>query len=229
MSGETKAIVEAAEEVGSTLSSLIPQLFFDLIARIIPGFVIMALFDMSVPYQWYIGQGKYRLIDSLMSTGGLSFFFVIACLYIISVIFFGIWKLFVSLHKTVKLLFSKDRKKDNTQYVGILEDDNSDDRYNFIKLNAPIAGSRITKLKAEVHMSGTLASAFVTFFVTLLVVSLLNDSLPDMGALIVMAMGAVGCIGAYSHFTEHLYHSIHSYSNLLNYDDRLKGRRLARD
>jgi hypothetical protein len=36
-------------------------------------------------------------------------------------------------------------------------------RYNYIKIKAPIAGSRITKLKAEVHMSGALASAFAIF------------------------------------------------------------------
>jgi hypothetical protein len=51
----TEAIKESTEKLGEAVSNLVPQLFFDVIARLIPGFAIIWSLSRN-SYVWRINH-----------------------------------------------------------------------------------------------------------------------------------------------------------------------------
>ena len=130
------------------VSIIIPQLFYDLIARILPGFLFLILIVVFIPdiqNQIIIlnSQSEPNFIESLGH--GLS---------IIVVCYFLGW-LFRAF-----IFFSKEKKtmtRDAKYY---------NQRYQWIRLYNPDAGFRIAKLRAEARMLETTRTALVIFILT---------------------------------------------------------------
>jgi hypothetical protein len=239
----TEKAVEVAEKAGSALASLIPQLFFDIIARIIPGCVISVLFGILALSHWqklpeWCKDGKV-VNEHFLNEHFLLFLLVfIAIIYIVSVMFYGIWAFLMhSVYNFVvmidriivkittnwepnnffKKLVCSIRRFFDGLFVEVVEAcPEFSFRHDYIKLNAPIAGSRMTKLKAEIHMSGSLAAVFVIGLALSLYFS------KNSWIAILLFFAALGCFFSNRHFTRRLHRSVNSYSALLGYPTNKK-------
>ena len=302
------------EQTTNTLANLIPQLFFDLIARIVPGVIILASFIFTYkikltnnPQTNKSSQAtdSSQVIDSSQATDTidisdyitdsvlinfLELLLLVAIIYVVAVVFYGIWylcnrtiyhllnsfsivllkifsvlqeifsvlrkkifsisfsaKLQDLLSKIILSLFTKSEENSsnrspffvNTKYGGKLpkflipfffESGDAGEkfalRYDFIKVNAPVAGERITKLKAEVHMSWALVVNFFLFAILCYfrtfnenpVNELDQNSLIRTTSFIILGVGA---LFSNYHYNLRLKRSVYSYSVLfkVNVDD----------
>lgn len=137
------------------LSAAIPQLFYDLIGRVIPGTTLFII-------AFYVIQGHKDFLQTLEPGANLSFSIVVAVLfasYLTGALLGGVW-FFI----TKKLLKNEELEKElkdiskdifqtsdkakikHLNFIGLV--------YDHILLWNPSAGSRIAKLSAEQHMCG---------------------------------------------------------------------------
>ncbi len=215
---EIDAIAESTEKLSAALSNLVPQLFFDVIARLIPGFIIIWSFYFSVLNLDILTNDNIKYLESLLPDNQFFLFLISAILfYVTSVIFYGLWSatiFFVSwllpynemiIHRFLEVL--------KAPYEFTL-------RHDFIKLYAPGAGNRITKLKAEIHMSGSLTVAFIICLLMTIAAIRQHNQIPPY--LIYLALfylfGAIGLFFSNRHFSIRLCRAVNSYSELLGYE-----------
>ena len=161
-----------------SLSTAIPQLFYDLIGRIIPGTVI---FGCGL----YVIQGKEDFINSLNSGRFTSFAAVGGILfisYVLGALLGGIWLYITSkflskgtLSEELKNISPKISKNENSiifnnlNFVALV--------YDYILLWNPTAGARMAKLSAEQHMCGVvLVGSFILSIINLYISKFSNIS-----------------------------------------------------
>jgi hypothetical protein len=213
-------IAENIEKTANSLSSIVPQIFFDLIARIIPGPIILGSFlivlnDHSTEIDKMINSIK----PYIPTTAFYRFCLLMLVFYIISIIFFGIWNFCILILNTIiikainKIIRAVFRKKSMQLPKLFIEggDYGADysHRHDIIKLQAPVAGNRITKLKAEIHMASSL---FINFFICL-VLSMSKSRYYFFSFLFLM----IGALFSNYHYHDRLKKSVYSYSALLKY------------
>ncbi|MGK7899003.1 MAG: tetratricopeptide repeat protein [Xenococcus sp. (in: cyanobacteria)] len=222
--------MESAEQVGTTLSSLVPQLFFDLIARIIPGLVIIWSLYLALLGNKLLNSKD--LVDSISSLLPENEFFVfciaIVVFYTASILFFGLWVLCIfplkeiynkcKLPKKNRCEGNRCKKNRCEDLIEVIEfSENFSSRYYYIKLNAPIAGSRITKLHAEMDMSGSLTATYLLCFLFSIIFwchGELEQS-EKIAKLLFFFLGSIGFFYSNLCFTARLSRSVNSYSKLL--------------
>lgn len=213
----TKQIIESSEKIGTTLSALIPQLFFDLIARIIPGPIILfSLYLLFLDNRLLNSQDLWVSIKAFLPHNKFFMFCIaIVVLYSSSVLFYGIWAAIVRLLCFVRLPFMK-------AYVEV--NDSSEQfsfRQDYIKLHAPIAGSRITKLKAEIHMSGSLTATYTLCSCVSGLSCLFSGCTKELIIkCIFFCIAAIGFFFSNRHYNSRLLRSVGSYSVLLGFDEQ---------
>ncbi len=143
---------------GTNIGAWIPQLFFDLIARVIPGFVTLCTFLFVYFYPLKLCNKQPIWLRNMPDGYPPTIILVgvgLVVSYIISIILGGLCLLFLSVAK--KIGISKIDPETG------LSDPNGDflEKYNYIKLKDTAAGNRITKLKAEIHMTYVLIMGFI--------------------------------------------------------------------
>ena len=218
---EVKDSIEAAEKVGSTLSSLIPQLFFDLIARLIPGLVIIWSFYLAFYGNTLIDLDKLvaKVSNILPKNDFFLFCITVVLFYVSSILFYGLWAAVVRVLKPTLDYIGLCTKN---SFVEVMETSHEYSfRHDYIKLKAPVAGNRITKLKAEIHMSGALTAAYLICFLISLTSFLYStlDTAEYTIRSIFFLLGLIGFFFSNHHFTRRLHCSVGSYSVLLNYEN----------
>lgn len=149
------------------VSSWIPQVFFDLIARVIPGSVGLLLLAVS-----FLGLSEAVSLVSTLLPKDLGFPTALIILvgmtgasYVYAVTAWGLWYGLIDvLQKSGRI----DKRRDTETLVLVLGQ-KFPDLYEKIKTNNPVAGNRLTKLKAEIHMTGTpiisSVAALIIFFI----------------------------------------------------------------
>jgi hypothetical protein len=220
---DVKKAIETTNQIGSSLSSLIPQLFFDVIARIIPGFAIIWSFYFSLYGLKNVSADFFNNISSIMPESSFFVFLItVVVFYIISIIFYGLWSAVVHLYCSVKSKSIECDEKHMHRFVEVLKASKDFTlRHDFIKLHAPSAGNRITKLKAEIHMSGALTVAFALCFI-LSLFSSIGSSLSlitIVGRCLFFLFSTIGLFFSNRHYSIRLCRSVGSYSALLGYEE----------
>lgn len=181
--------------------SIIPQLFYDIIGRIIPGVVLLLCIFMV----YYGPENAAKLFTSLVGKKGevveVSFY-----LFLIS----GILSYVISnIAQGIRVIFSKKYKEHNREkWKQVLDDLGSDLEkaadnlglnkkikvedipstgfiYDYIRLRSPSAGARIAKLRAECHM----CSVFVTGMAGIAAWNLVNIIASPTKIEIIMELG----------------------------------------
>jgi len=163
--------------------SFILQVVYDLIARLIPGSILI-----WCSYIIYFGYSKCILHFKtiLDKTWDLNFLLIIEILliaYIISIIFSGIWSLLSKklsfLNKDASIIWKRSNQstKDDiykaiksissVDFVVDIEIPSSSFVYDFIRLKVPDVGARLVKVRAECHMCAVLIIGWI-------ILSLLN-------------------------------------------------------
>jgi amino acid transporter len=191
-----------------TLKPSIPQLFYDIIARIVPGAVIIGILALA-----YAGPEKSaQVLSEWLNKPGDSYPSIIVMVvfgfmvsYTVAIVLLGLC------HIISKLVPNR------------LTSGSSDDefpmKYDFVKTRDPEAGNRITKWTAERHMTSilTLGLSF-----GLVINSLKMWASPDGSRLILMLMiilAIAGSVGAYYYFIDRQKHGILNYCKLLGYTE----------
>lgn len=129
-------------------SIIIPQVFYDLIARVFPGFLFLVLVLLSVPesaeYLSPLGlTGKGNFVDSL----GQGVVYAVLC-YFLGWLFLALtWR---SRRDEIRRKYQK--RKDSKSL---------NSKYQWIRLAHPPAGFRIVKLRAEARMFETARTAMI--------------------------------------------------------------------
>lgn len=160
----------------TTLSALIPQLFYDVIARIVPGIVMLIffylIFNLEDPlnntklekmYNWFSIFSKSKIIVALNITFSS---------YVITFILNGfvsiIYDNFKPIVNRMKNQYVKVKSKAEILFKETFEIENkieikTDDYailYDLIRMEEPGAGARIVKIRAEYHFCRTLVLGF---------------------------------------------------------------------
>jgi hypothetical protein len=152
------------------IGAWIPQLFYDLIGRVIPGaavtisaFVITYGPEESLRYltTWSASSANTKLPVVLLLLGSLLLF------YLVGTLLGGLW--FGLCHSTK--FHTKMVKHSVRRSLKGMENVSDDIKINFprsisyiydyIHLRAPKTGARIAKLRAEEHMSGVMVIGFI--------------------------------------------------------------------
>lgn len=218
---EIATFTESTEKLSVALSNLIPQLFFDVIARLIPGFVIIWSFYYALLNAQIINAEFIKKFAPILPDNQL-FLFLISSLifYVISIIFYGLWSFIVFI---ACLILSKSFTCNEDIVHRFLEVLKAPPeftlRHDYIKLYAPGAGNRITKLKAEIHMSGALTVAFSLCFI-ICGISYIKEGLWISSSLYLCLLyffGALGLFFSNRHFSIRLCRAVNSYSELLRF------------
>jgi hypothetical protein len=195
-------------DTGFTLKPSIPQLFYDIIARIVPGVVIIGVLavaaagpekSVGVIDEWLHKPGE--LYPSIL----LLIVSLFAVSYTLAIVFLGLC------HVISKKL--PKRFKPNSSHNDFPM------RYDFIKSRDPDAGSRITKLTAERHMAEILTLGLCVSIFINVVNLLMSSSLSRWMLLMFLFIAVVGSLGALYYFINRQDCAIENYCDLYGYDD----------
>ena len=149
------------QKVGGNMkfSIVIPQMFYDLIARILPGFFFLAFLFFSLPgwgrplYLPIVAGGNS--VDSL----GILLGYAVLC-YFLGWLFLALtWD-----SKRLAFLWGSKRKEVKAKYD---KDDSMsiNEKYQRIRIAHPEAGFRIVKLRAEARMLEATRTAMVAIMI----------------------------------------------------------------
>jgi len=118
---------------------VIPQLFYDLIARILPGFFFLALVQLSLPeLTRYLYPHVITGRDSFVNSLGLVVGYAVICYFLGQLFLAFIWG---------------SKEEEICEKHGGSKSIN--EKYQRIRLSHPAAGFRIIKLRAEARMLET--------------------------------------------------------------------------
>jgi hypothetical protein len=194
------------DETGFTLKPSIPQLFYDIIARIVPGTVIIGLLALAAAGP----EKSARIVADWLNKPGERYPSIIVIVIFGFVLSYTLAIVFLGLCHVMSKLVPKRMKPSSP-------DEEFPMKYDFIKSRDPAAGSRITKLTAERHMAGIL-----TFGLSLsLIVNFLMWSTGGsrIALTVVLALAILGSVGAFRYFIDRQNHAIKNYCKLHGYDD----------
>lgn len=194
--------------------NIIPQVYYDLIARLIPGAIIL-LSTATIYYGPNIMANNIKNLigykDTVIHTS-FTFIMIFSLLsYTVAILAMGIWSLFVKLSKKTNLVFLKDddillnetqNKLKNdlqnaSQIVQIREDPHTLQVpslafiYDFIRFRAPDVGARLVKVRAECHMCAVLVTGLTILSIIHLIILILN---PTISKIVLECVFLLGCI-----------------------------------
>ncbi len=160
----------------STLAEMVPQISYDIIARFVPGSIVM--FSWAVVTRDDMTQAEIsKLLDDLNKAGGWSVPLFLSIAYIVSIVLYGVWMLIVD----------RGKKESAPNPLKALI-------YDAIRVKSPAVGARIVKLRAEARLAQVLIVGWaITFILNLL--PLIRDRSMQRGLLAVAL--PVGIAGAY--------------------------------
>lgn len=146
----------------------IPQVYFDIIGRIIPGTLLIGSTWLAIRGPDEFWKSLINCIDkSSASSITVSAILIFLTSYTLAYLIWCPWSCLTT------IIFEKLKKAGVMK--GFLKKvywDNKEFRYNYEKLKYRnnVAGNRITKLKAQIHMTETLIAGFPLSFLIGLVV-----------------------------------------------------------
>ncbi len=172
------------------IGSIVPQAYFDLIARVCPGVIVLFTFYVTI-------KGPTAVLDQIPCTKISLSLFLLVCLfgYAIAIPIGGFWL-------SILRVISRDDKDLETKMDGPAA---YAAFYEKLKEENPSVADRITKLKAEIHMSGVLLIGLGTSGICSCIKSILtkhciamSDSRMLYGLLLIVL--TVGCFFSYRYF-----------------------------
>jgi hypothetical protein len=198
------------DEKGLGVKSWVPQLFYDIIARLVPGGVIIGALALAAAgpeksgafvEQWLNKPSdSYPSIAVIIVSG-----FVLS--YTLAIILLGLCYLTLPLAHRLRMMKPTDPNDDFAM------------KYDYIKRHDPVAGSRITKLKAEMHMAGILIFGLSLSTVINFWKMSLSFNSSRVVFMIVVLVAIAGSAGAFRHFVERQNHAVTNCASLLGYKE----------
>ncbi len=202
------------DENGKGIVFWVPQLFFDIIARLIPGPIIIGAISFA-----YVGPAAgLCMMRNWLAKPSDSYppvTLLIGALfgvsYTFAIILRGIGRVLSLLYSTIR----GSRKSKEAPTPGKHNDFSM--KYDFIKRNDPSAGGRITKLHAEESMTKVLILGFVISFAINLWKWLGSLDVGRLQLGLILLLAVIGSIGANYHFARRIKTAVENYAALLGY------------
>ena len=188
----------------------VPQVFYDIIARLIPGATVIGSFALAV-----IGpQKSWNALLHWLRNGPSTTLFIIAGVvasYSLAIVLRGLWFLLGLLGRRVAGK-AKSRRK-----TMVYDEDDFRKKYDWIKLTNSSIGNRITKVRAESSMARILILGFSgSFAVNLLKLCMnLEISRAILGGVLLGAIA--GSVGAWHIFFLRAHMAVETYAEFLQY------------
>ena len=189
----------------------VPQLFFDLIARLVPGAALL-LFFVSI----HLGEeGVFRILGVAMVGSAAEHLPVVSLLiagsvisYVLAMLIWGLWTIVIRVFVHTVPWF---RERD---YETLLKCDDLAKKYEIIKLHNPVAGARMTKLKAEIHLSSTLLLGVLLGMPVAIFLPREVGNAVQVVSWLVPLVAALGALGALVHFVKRLEEVVENCAEL---------------
>jgi hypothetical protein len=196
--------------------NFIPQVFYDLIARLIPGSILIwssyiVYFGTSICIEHF-----KKIMNKTWEINFLLFIMILLVAYIISIILSGLCSFISKLKSFLKTIFEKkvdkkdnfyDNLKNNTiiaenalkiQSKQNIEFPGTVFIYDYIRFKRPDIGARFVKLRAELRMSKVLGLGWMILFI-LNILKVPFDSIIELDTikefLIIECIIGIGLIG----------------------------------
>lgn len=169
---------------------VVPQLFYDLIARVLPGFFFLLFITYAFPgILGALISSVFPANSNLVGSLGQGFVYIVLC-YFLGLLFFAFTR--SSLRESVREKYEKEGGERSLN-----------SKYQWIRLAHPAAGFRIVKLRAEARMFETTRTAMLVVTAICFVsgLSLLVTHLRSTGTILwgkcdfVMLAAAVSAFG----------------------------------
>jgi hypothetical protein len=219
------------DKLSTNIGFAVPQLFYDIIARLIPGAIIIGSFVLSAKgpidawesvRAWLRRSSEEYPSTIVILIGG----FVLS--YGISIVFLGLWsplalifsKTWSLIKKTATKLWSLVKKpKQRASLKKETSEDEYSMKYDFIKFKNAAAGNRIAKLHAEAHMAKVLILGFGISCVIDVWRYYSSSDRPLSRVLlgILLLIAAYGCYGTLQHLDQMRHRAVRNYAELLKY------------
>lgn len=144
-------------------SAWVPQLYFDLIARVIPGAFLLLIYLLTIRQdiakKFFFGQvNEMGFAESFLSLT-LVLIAGLFVSYVVSVLLWGM------LHSVIEVLSRLAKNRFDSETLININPKDLAKKYESIKQSDNLGGSRITKLKAEIHMASTLIAGTLVLMV----------------------------------------------------------------
>jgi len=207
MTDEKTRASESVARLGTGISSWVPNLYYDLIARVVPGFVVATTLGVVLAGP----APSWRSIREMVSSETQPSIFLLLLIglpiaYTVSVICYGLDR---ALRKRIR----------HSSMAAHEWPDDFSMKYDFIKSKQPSTGNEAGKLRAEVHMTHVLQTGWV---LTLLIGLARISGSTTLGELELLGIVFV-CIFAAgstrSHLHGRLIKKIANYARILGYDE----------
>ena len=192
----------------------VPQVFYDMIARIVPGIVVLLVTFAILLADKKTTEIAEKLSPFSVSWAGTTIIILvfISLAYTVGVLLAG---LVYSLFATICKILGQANFDFETCICD--EDEVICKKYDFIKRKHPQAGERITKLKAEIHMSYILS---VGFFILGVVAWMMKSPFNWFSFLKwALVIGLLGGVGATLRFRRRLKSEVNNYAKMLGYEE----------
>lgn len=216
--------------------SCIPQVYFDIIGRVIPGTLIMGSIWIAVrgPEEFWKSL-KICLVKATISSATVAIFLVLLTSYTVAILLWCVWSCVI-----VKICYKRKKSRIMRMFRKKMYWDNEGFRmkYETLKYYNIAAGNRITKLKAQIHMTETLfvglplsclfgiityISEVVTYFCSFTKVKLEIPSLsPRFVSWTLILLAAVCSLFARQYFISHMNDSLKNNLELLKQEEMRK-------
>jgi hypothetical protein len=142
----------------------IPQLFFDLIARVVPGVVALVMFVMVIPSAWYELIKTAQVKPSFAAVS----FVTMGAGYVVGHLIAPLGK----------LLLCRWTQKIKVPWG----------QYDWLRINRPDGGALAAKIRAEYTMHASLAAAFALALAILIVRRLFFHNLVPIWSILLVAV-----------------------------------------
>jgi amino acid transporter len=195
----------------------VPQLFFDIIGRFVPGLIAIALILIAA----YGPESVWEIIKEWLNKPKkdypslLPFLGLGAVLsYGLAIVFWGFW---YRLCYVKRKFFKEGGVKEFEPETGIsMPEEDFWYKYDYIKFKDASAGSRITKLKAELHLCGVLILSAICCVILVISKALWSWSIGYYEWFFIIILFAIiyGIDGARRHFVRRLRFEVENCASL---------------
>lgn len=135
----------------SAIGAVVPQLFYDIISRLVPGTVLILSFCVIYPEPAYMLSTIEP--SGWNSVGCWMLFLMVA--YVAAILLFGLW------YGVTAIFPGIGEREDEGVDVGKDKPIPRSVMHDTIRIKEPIAGARLVKLRAEHHLSQVLIIGWI--------------------------------------------------------------------
>ncbi|MCP4609324.1 MAG: hypothetical protein GY845_11485 [Planctomycetes bacterium] len=235
------------ENAFQKVASCIPQVYFDIIGRVIPGALIMGSIWIAVcgPKEFF--KFLYGWLDkSTISSATVATVLVILTSYTLAILLWCVWsylittlfKLFFKFYSEPKAKEYKEREKKKFWEKIYWDNEGFRKQYERLKYYNIAAGNRVTKLKAQIHMAetlfvGLLLSCWVGITTYLIEVvtyflscsepkTVIPSLIPRLVSWVLLLVTAVCSLFARQYFIDHMNNSLDNNIKILEGENEWK-------